>query len=101
MVSKDGLQYELAIDELGLGYRESGFTRTPLRRDRSSCRPTCAWFPAVLEELQRRLAEFDHLRQDSQPRGRSAGSIFKNAREYPAWWLDRPGGAERTSHRRR
>ncbi|MGD0204888.1 MAG: hypothetical protein ABSB57_00335 [Dehalococcoidia bacterium] len=33
------------------------------------------------------MEELDRNRQAAQPRGRSAGSIFKNTREYPAWWL--------------
>jgi UDP-N-acetylmuramate dehydrogenase len=86
VVGKDGLQYELDVEELGLGYRESAFTRrlfeghvilsADLLVRRSD--PT---------ELAQRLVELDRNRQASQPRGRSAGSIFKNTREYPAWWL--------------
>jgi UDP-N-acetylmuramate dehydrogenase len=86
MVNKEGLQYELAVDELGLGYRESAFTRR-LFEGHVILSAELSLRPADPEELARRLVELDRNRQASQPRGRSAGSIFKNTREYPAWWL--------------
>jgi len=86
MADKEGHEYVLDVRELGLGYRESGFTR------RLFTNQVILWaelrlVPASTEELQKRIEELDRLRQESQPRGRSAGSIFKNVREYPAWWL--------------
>jgi UDP-N-acetylmuramate dehydrogenase len=86
MVSKDGLQYELAVEELGLGYRESAFTRR-LFEGHVILSADLVLQPGDPEELAQRLVELDRNRQASQPRGRSAGSIFKNTREYPAWWL--------------
>ncbi|HUS81834.1 MAG TPA: UDP-N-acetylmuramate dehydrogenase [Dehalococcoidia bacterium] len=86
MVSKDGLQYEMAVDELGLGYRESAFTRR-LFDGHVILSADLLLKPADPDELAQRLVELDRSRQASQPRGRSAGSIFKNTREYPAWWL--------------
>ncbi len=86
MVSKDGLQYDLAVDELGLGYRESAFTRR-LFEGHVILSADLVLQPGDPEELAQRLVELDRNRQASQPRGRSAGSIFKNTREYPAWWL--------------
>jgi UDP-N-acetylmuramate dehydrogenase len=86
MVSKDGLRYELAVDELGLGYRESGFTRK-LFEGHVILSADLVLQPADPGALAQRLIEMDRDRQASQPRGRSAGSIFKNTREYPAWWL--------------
>jgi len=86
MVSKDGLQYEMAVDELGLGYRESAFTRK-LFEGHVILSADLLLNPADPNELAQRLVELDRSRQASQPRGRSAGSIFKNTREYPAWWL--------------
>ncbi len=53
----------------------------------SSCQPTSCSDRQTRTELAQRLVELDRNRQASQPRGRSAGSIFKNTREYPAWWL--------------
>jgi UDP-N-acetylmuramate dehydrogenase len=86
MADKEGHEYALDINELGLGYRESSFTR------RLFTGQVILWaelrlVPGSIEELHKKIGEFDHLRQESQPRGRSAGSIFKNAPEYPAWWL--------------
>ncbi len=86
MVGKDGLQYELGVDELGLGYRESAFTRR-LFEGHVILSADLEVRAANPDELAQRLVELDRNRQASQPRGRSAGSIFKNTREYPAWWL--------------
>jgi UDP-N-acetylmuramate dehydrogenase len=86
IVSKDGLEYELDVDELGLGYRESAFTRH-LFTGHVILWADLMLTPADEGELVRRLDEIDRNRQSSQPRGRSAGSVFKNTREYPAWWL--------------
>ena len=86
MVSKDGLQYELAVEELGLGYRESAFTRK-LFEGHVILSADLLLQQADPDELAQRLVEMDRSRQASQPRGRSAGSVFKNTREYPAWWL--------------
>ena len=38
-------------------------------------------------ELRARVKEFDAQRLAAQPRGRNAGSMFKNTAEHPAWWL--------------
>ncbi len=86
MVGKDGFEYELGVDELGLGYRESAFTRK-LFEGHVILSADLVLRPADPTELAQRLVELDRNRQASQPRGRSAGSIFKNTREYPAWWL--------------
>jgi UDP-N-acetylmuramate dehydrogenase len=34
-----------------------------------------------------RVSELDRRRMAAQPRGRNAGSMFKNTPEHPAWWL--------------
>jgi len=86
MADKEGNEYALDVRELGLGYRESGFTR------RLFTGQVILWaelrlLPASSDDLQKRIEDLDRLRQETQPRGRSAGSIFKNVREYPAWWL--------------
>jgi UDP-N-acetylmuramate dehydrogenase len=86
IISRDDLEYELAVEELGLGYRESAFTRK-LFTGHVILRADLLLQPADPDELSQRLEELDRNRQASQPRGRSAGSIFKNTREYPAWWL--------------
>ena len=76
----------MAVDELGLGYRESAFTRR-LFEGHVILSADVLLKPADADQLAQRLEELDRSRQASQPRGRSAGSIFKNTREYPAWWL--------------
>ncbi len=86
LANSEGREYRLNVRELGLGYRESGFTR------RLFTGQVILWAelrlkPAKADDLRRRMEELDRARQRSQPRGRSAGSIFKNTREYPAWWL--------------
>jgi UDP-N-acetylmuramate dehydrogenase len=37
--------------------------------------------------LLTRVADFDRRRLTAQPRGRNAGSMFKNPPEHPAWKL--------------
>jgi UDP-N-acetylmuramate dehydrogenase len=86
MLSGDGLEYEMAVGELGLGYRESAFTRK-LFTGHVILRANLMLRRSDARELSERLEELDRNRQAAQPRGRSAGSIFKNTREYPAWWL--------------
>ncbi|MDI6857595.1 MAG: UDP-N-acetylmuramate dehydrogenase [Dehalococcoidia bacterium] len=86
MVDARGRGHILSAADLGLGYRESAFTR------RLFAGQVILWaeiglFPGDPDDLVRQMREFDRSRSESQPRGRSAGSIFKNTREYPAWWL--------------
>jgi UDP-N-acetylmuramate dehydrogenase len=38
-------------------------------------------------ELGARVREYDSQRLAAQPRGRNAGSMFKNPPEHPSWWL--------------
>jgi UDP-N-acetylmuramate dehydrogenase len=77
---------ELAASELSLGYRGSAFTRGLLQGK------IVLSADLILHEgdprvLTARVAELDARRQAAQPRGRNAGSVFKNAPEHPAWWL--------------
>ena len=77
---------EIAASELALGYRGSAFTRgilagkLVLSADLLLQRGDAA-------ALTQRIAELDARRLAAQPRGRNAGSIFKNTPEHPAWWL--------------
>jgi UDP-N-acetylmuramate dehydrogenase len=43
--------------------------------------------PAAATVLLNTVAEFDRRRLAAQPRGRNAGSMFKNPPEHPAWKL--------------
>jgi len=77
---------EIAASELALGYRGSAFTRGIL-----ACKLVLS-ADLLLQRgdaaaLTQRIAELDARRLAAQPRGRNAGSIFKNTPEHPAWWL--------------
>lgn len=72
--------------DLHLVYRGSRFTRGELRgRAVLECELELA--PGDPAELLRRAAAYDAKRLAAQPRGRSAGSTFKNPPEAPAWKL--------------
>jgi UDP-N-acetylmuramate dehydrogenase len=43
--------------------------------------------PGASQELLERAAQYDSRRLSAQPRGRNAGSMFKNPPENPAWKL--------------
>ena len=103
----DGEETEYSADELGLVYRGSAFTR-----GRLAGRPVLwaefALWPGDAATLRARVADFDERRLKAQPRGRNAGSFFKNppagdgGAPQPAWKLldavglrgYRVGGAE-------
>ena len=77
---------ELRPEELTLDYRNSAFTRGALKGH--------VGLPVDLslqkgdpDELRARVRELDARRLAAQPRGRNAGSMFKNPAEHPAWWL--------------
>jgi UDP-N-acetylmuramate dehydrogenase len=76
----------IPASELGLVYRGSAFTRGRLE-DQTILAAEFRLAPGDATELDRRVAELDERRLRAQPRGRSAGSVFKNAPEHPAWWL--------------
>lgn len=72
--------------DLRLVYRGSRFTRGELR-GRAVLECELELFPGDAADLIRRAAAFDEKRLAAQPRGRSAGSTFKNPPEAPAWKL--------------
>jgi UDP-N-acetylmuramate dehydrogenase len=76
----------LEAQELGLVYRGSAFTRG-LMRGRAVLWAEFALWPGDGTELRARIAEYDERRLKAQPRGRNAGSFFKNPSEQPAWKL--------------
>jgi UDP-N-acetylmuramate dehydrogenase len=77
---------ELRPQDLALNYRASALSRgemkghvvlsVDLRLEKGDA-----------EELRGRVRELDARRLAAQPRGRNAGSMFKNPPEHPAWWL--------------
>jgi UDP-N-acetylmuramate dehydrogenase len=73
-------------EELALEYRISAFTRGGLR-DHVVLTVDLAVQKGDAAELRARVREYDALRLAAQPRGRNAGSMFKNPAEHPAWWL--------------
>ena len=96
----DGLQV-IEADDLGLVYRGSAFTRG-LMKGKAVLWAEFALWPGDAAALKSRVREYDERRLNAQPRGRNAGSIFKNPPEQPAWKLidqvglrgHRIGGAE-------
>jgi UDP-N-acetylmuramate dehydrogenase len=80
------LPTEIAASELALGYRGSAFTRGILA-GKLVLSADLLLHPGDAAALTQRIAELDVRRLAAQPRGRNAGSIFKNTPEHPAWWL--------------
>ncbi len=77
---------EMRPEELALDYRNSAFTRGALR-DHVVLSVDLSLQKGDPDELRARVRELDSLRLAAQPRGRNAGSMFKNPAEHPAWWL--------------
>jgi UDP-N-acetylmuramate dehydrogenase len=100
VAGEDGEQ-QIEASELGLVYRGSNFTRG-LMAGRAVLWTEFALWRGDANELRARVAEYDARRLKAQPRGRNAGSFFKNPPEQPAWRLieavglrgHRVGGAE-------
>jgi UDP-N-acetylmuramate dehydrogenase len=77
---------EMRPEELALGYRNSAFSRGGLR-DHVVLSVDLALRKGDPDELRARVRELDARRLGAQPRGRNAGSMFKNPAEHRAWWL--------------
>lgn len=82
---EDGDQ-EIAAQDLGLVYRGSAFTRG-LMAGRAVLWAEFALWPGDEAVLRQRVREYDERRLMAQPRGRNAGSFFKNPPGQPAWKL--------------
>jgi UDP-N-acetylmuramate dehydrogenase len=99
----DGERGEVVFEasELGLAYRGSAFTRG-LMAGKAVLWAEVALWEGDVEALKGRIADYDARRLKAQPRGRNAGSFFKNPSGQPAWRLIdavglrgyRAGGAE-------
>lgn len=72
--------------ELGLVYRGSAFTRGQVE-GKAVLEAEVELAPGDSRELLARAASFDARRLTAQPRGRNAGSTFKNPPDSPAWKL--------------
>ncbi|MCH7522572.1 MAG: UDP-N-acetylmuramate dehydrogenase, partial [Chloroflexi bacterium] len=77
---------ELRPEELTLDYRNSAFTRGALK-GHVVLSVDLSVQKGDPDELRARVRELDARRLAAQPRGRNAGSMFKNPAEHPAWWL--------------
>jgi UDP-N-acetylmuramate dehydrogenase len=72
--------------DLGLVYRGSVFTRGQFK-GKTVLEAEVRLTPGDSTELLARAASYDAKRLTAQPRGRNAGSMFKNPPEHPAWKL--------------
>jgi UDP-N-acetylmuramate dehydrogenase len=86
VIDDQGHEQIVAADELGLAYRGSALTRDALA-DAVVLSAEFHLEKGSPQELTARVKELDAERVAAQPRGRSAGSVFKNTPERPAWWL--------------
>ena len=86
LLHPDGREEAVEAADLGLAYRSSVFTRG-LLRDRVVLDLTFALSSGEAEEALSRIDELETRRKASAPRGRNAGSTFKNPDEHPVWWL--------------
>ena len=86
IVNGTGASKEVPAGELELVYRGSAFTSDQFR-DRVVLSAEFTLWPGDADALMTRVRELDARRLAAQPRGRNAGSIFKNAPEHPAWRL--------------
>ncbi len=86
--------------ELGLVYRGSAFTRGQVD-GKTVLEAEVELAPGDPRELLARAASFDERRLTAQPRGRNAGSTFKNPPDSPAWKLVEAVGMRGASSWRR
>jgi len=86
IVNGTGAAKDLPAEELGLVYRGSAFT-TGQFRERAVIAAEFVLWQGNAEALMERVQELDGKRLRAQPRGRNAGSIFKNPPDHPAWKL--------------
>ena len=75
---------EMRPEELSLEYRQSALAGTP---DRVVLSVDLSLQKGDAAELRARVRELDARRLAAQPRGRNAGSMFKNPEGQQAWWL--------------
>lgn len=82
----DGHSEWVEAGDLGLVYRGSVFTRGQFAA-RTVLEAEVALSPGDPKALLAEAAGYDGRRLAAQPRGRNAGSTFKNPPEHPAWKL--------------
>ncbi|HMS57842.1 MAG TPA: UDP-N-acetylmuramate dehydrogenase [Tepidiformaceae bacterium] len=86
LLDRDGRDEWIDAGALGLVYRGSAFTRGQFA-GRTVLAVELRLQPADAPELLARAAAHDAKRLTAQPRGRNAGSMFKNPPGSPAWKL--------------
>jgi UDP-N-acetylmuramate dehydrogenase len=86
IINGTGSTKELPAEQLELQYRGSVFTRGQFQQRVVLSADFVVW-PGDARSLMRRVQELDTRRLSAQPRGRNAGSIFKNPPAHPAWKL--------------
>jgi len=86
IINGTGSTKELPADALDLRYRGSTFTHGQFENRVVLTADFVAW-PGDAQSLMERVQELDSKRLGAQPRGRNAGSIFKNPPDHPAWKL--------------
>lgn len=86
VLEPDGAERTIEADALGLAYRSSAFTRG-LLRERVILDLTFRLEPGEANSAVARIDMLESRRKASAPRGRNAGSVFKNPADHPAWWL--------------
>lgn len=72
--------------DLGLVYRGSAFTRGQFA-GKAVLEAEVRLTPGDSKALMAQAANYDEKRLTAQPRGRNAGSTFKNPPDHPAWKL--------------
>jgi UDP-N-acetylmuramate--L-alanine ligase/UDP-N-acetylenolpyruvoylglucosamine reductase len=86
IVNGTGAAKDVPAEDLELVYRGSVFTRGQYQHRVVLAAEFTLW-PGDAEALRERVRDLDTRRLKAQPRGRNAGSIFKNPPEHPAWRL--------------
>lgn len=86
VVELNGAERRLPAGELHLEYRSSAFTRG-LLAGRIVLAVEFRVRAGDAEAAMAHVGKLDEKRIATQPRGRNAGSMFKNPPEHPAWWL--------------
>lgn len=81
-----GEDHWVEAGDLGLVYRGSVFTRGAVE-GQTILEAEVVLAPGDAKELMAEAAGYDERRLSAQPRGRNAGSTFKNPPEQPAWKL--------------
>lgn len=82
----DGRPEWVDARDLGLVYRGSVFTRGQFA-GKTVLEAELALTPGDSKALLAEAASYDERRLKAQPRGRNAGSTFKNPPDHPAWKL--------------